>query len=98
MKRSLIGLAVLAGSIGLWVAPAAAASNPNTTGQPTQSCQAQPSSPGSSSSSPGAPFNEPTATSSGGTGGAAYNAGNANSPNSKAVSQYDVACYQVSSR
>ncbi len=76
--------------------PLFATTNPSTTGQPSQSCQSQPSSPGHASTSPGAPFNEPTATNPGGKGGAAYNAGNANSPNPKAVSQYDVACYQVS--
>ena len=92
----IVATALLAGSVGLSAGAAGAATNPSTTGQPSQSCQAQPSSPGHASSSPGAPFNEPTATSPGGKGGAAYNAGNANSPNPKAVSQYDVACYQVS--
>ena len=60
--------------------------SPSGTGPPSQSCQAQPASPGNASSSPGAPFNEPTATSAGGIGGQHY------SPSS----QYDVACYQVS--
>ena len=99
-KKGLIGTlvfsgAVAAGSLAGVVSPAAA-SNPNGTGQPSQSCQSEPSSPGNASSSPGSPFNEPSSTSSGGTGGSAYNSGNANSPNSKAVSQYDVACYQAS--
>ena len=55
--------------------------------------------PGHSSSSPGAPFNEPTATNAGGTAGMKY-AGNGqtlNTPASpNAVSQYDIACVQVS--
>ncbi len=41
-------------------------------------------------------FNEPGINSpNGGTGGINYNKGNAQSPNPKAVSQYDVACFQV---
>jgi hypothetical protein len=55
--------------------------------------------PGHSSSSPGAPFNEPTPTNAGGTAGMKY-AGNGqtlNTPASgNAVSQYDIACVQVS--
>ena len=66
-------------------------------GQPNQSCQAQPSSPGNASAAPGSAFNEDP----GGVAGVVY-AGtpgshsyqNSNSLNS--VSQYDVACYQVS--
>jgi hypothetical protein len=64
---------------------AAFANNPPGTGQPSQSCQAQPKSP--------AGFN---------TAGFAHAegvyAGSApqNSNNPKSVSQYDVACYQVS--
>jgi hypothetical protein len=88
--------------MGVLVAPAVAGAsvNPNGSGQPNQSCQDVVASggtePGRSAGSPGSPFNEPSPTSAGGTGGAAYSAGNANSPNAKAVSQYDVACYQVS--
>jgi hypothetical protein len=68
-------------------ASAFAARNPSGTGPPSQSCQVQPSSPGHAASSPGAPFNEPSGSNPGGTGGQNY------SPKS----QYDVACYQVSS-
>jgi hypothetical protein len=69
------------------------AANPHdgTTGQPNQSCQAQPLTPGSSGSAPGSAFN------TSGVAGTVY-AGtqpqNSNNPNS--VSQYDVACFQVS--
>ncbi len=72
-----------------------------TQGQPGQTCLSATAllEPGNASSSPGSPFNEPTDTSPGGQAGSVY-AGNgvsatqANSDN--AVSQYDVACFQVS--
>ncbi len=85
-------------------APSAASAMGNAnTGQPNQSCQTQlmtgGTTPGRSASSPGSPFNEPGfASVNGGTGGGAYSTGNAHSPNTtNAVSQYDVACFQVSS-
>ena len=60
-------------------------------GQPGQSCQAQPATPGNSASAPGSAFN------TSGVAGSHY-AGtqpqNSNNPHS--VSQYDVACFQVS--
>jgi hypothetical protein len=60
-------------------------------GQPNASCQAESSTPGQSASAPGSAFN------TGGVAGTVY-AGqqpqNSNNPN--AVSQYDVACLQVS--
>ena len=71
--------------------------NPSGTGQPSQTCLSSTSTsqePGNAASAPGSAFNE-----NGGTAGSVY-AGNgvsatkANSAN--AVSQYDVACYQVS--
>jgi hypothetical protein len=68
-----------------------AAGNPNGTGQPNQSCEESAMRPGNAISAPGSAFN-PT-----GTAGKMY-AGqqpqNSNNPNS--VSQYDVACFQVS--
>jgi hypothetical protein len=68
-----------------------AAGNPSGTGQPNQSCQAQPSSPGNAANTTGAAFN-PTGTA------ATHYAGSQpqNSKNPNSVSQYDVACYQVS--
>jgi len=60
-------------------------------GQPNQSCEDQPLRPGNSSSAPGSAFN-PDGVS--GTVYAGEQAQNSNNPNS--VSQYDVACYQVS--
>ena len=61
------------------------------TGQPNQSCQSQPSSPGNAANTSSAAFN-PTGTA------ATHYAGQQpqNSSNPKSVSQYDVACFQVS--
>ena len=72
------------------------AASPGTQGQPGQTCLSStaPNEPGQAASAPGSAFNE-----NGGTAGSVY-AGNgvsattANSAN--AVSQYDVACFQVS--
>jgi hypothetical protein len=81
------GLLVFAG------ASAAFADNPPGTGQPSQSCQnpANSTTPGNAASAPGSAFN------TSGVAGTHY-AGNApqNSTNPKSVSQYDVACFQVS--
>ena len=65
---------------------------PGTGGQPNQSCEEQPSTPGNSveMNSPGSPFNG--GVSDGHYAGSAPQ--NSNNPNS--VSQYDVACFQVS--
>jgi hypothetical protein len=77
---------------------AAVAANPHsgTTGQPSQSCLSStaPNEPGHAANARGSAFNE-----NGGIAGAVY-AGSGqtlNTPaNSHAVSQYDVACFQVS--
>ena len=71
-----------------------AAGNPSGTGQPSQTCLSStaPSEPGQAGSAPGSAFNE-----NGGTAGSVYAGSqpqNSNNPNS--VSQYDVACFQVS--
>jgi hypothetical protein len=79
-------------------ASAPAATNPSGTGQPSQTCLSStaPTEPGHAAGAPGSAFNE-----NGGTAGAVY-AGNGRTTstpaNGAAVSQYDVACYQVSSR
>jgi len=87
-----IALALTCGSTAL------AAANPSGTGQPNQTCVTTTTAanePGKAASARGSAFNE-----NGGTAGAVY-AGNgisatkANSGN--AVSQYDVACFQVTS-
>lgn len=70
---------------------ALAAANPSGTGQPNQSCQAQPASPGNAANTSAAAFN-PNGTA------ATHYAGTQpqNSKNPSSVSQYDVACFQVS--
>lgn len=67
------------------------AASPGTQGQPNQSCQAQPLTPGMSANAPGSAFNP------NGKAGTVY-AGTQpqNSNNPMSVSQYDVACFQVS--
>ena len=96
--RKLIASGFATAALTLAVPVTSFATDPHTggsTGQPNQSCQAEPSSPGNASSAPGSAFNEDP----GGTAGGVY-AGNGqtlNTPaNGHAVSQYDAACYQVS--
>jgi hypothetical protein len=78
---------LLLGGIGT----AHAAGNPSTTGQPNQSCETATATPGNAASAPGSAFNPD------GHAGTVY-AGEQpqNSTNPKSVSQYDVACFQVS--
>jgi hypothetical protein len=100
--RRLAGLlAIVLGLLAVTVVPAFAAS-PGTNGQPSQSCLSStaPMEPGHAASAPGSAFNEPSATNPlGGVAGQMYagNGQNTNTPaNGHAVSQYDVACFQVS--
>ena len=96
--RLLILMAVV-GAFALAAAGAFGASNPNGTGQPSQTCLSStaPSEPGNAADAPGSAFNETGP----GTAGTVY-AGNGVSAthagSSHAVSQYDVACYQTSQR
>jgi hypothetical protein len=88
-------LMILAATVfALAASPAFSAGNPSSTGQPSQTCLSStaPSEPGNAASAPGSAFNE-----NGGIAGSMY-AGSQpqNSNNSKSVSQYDVACFQVS--
>ena len=89
LSASVVGLAASA----VFAVPAVAASNPSGTGQPSQSCgsDAAPNTPGNAASAPGSAFNPD------GVAGTHY-AGEQpqNSVNPKSVSQYDVACFQVS--
>ena len=91
-KRIVLAVAVLV-IMSLAVAGPALAASPGTQGQPNQSCGSStaPMTPGQSVSAPGSAFNPD------GVSGGVY-AGqqpqNSNNPNS--VSQYDVACFQVS--
>jgi hypothetical protein len=85
IRKLILGVSV---STAILVAGASAA----LASQPGQSCQSQPSTPGNAASAPGSAFN------TSGKAGTVY-AGTQpqNSTNPKSVSQYDVACFQVSS-
>jgi len=90
MRKYLTGMAAVAVLL-FSVGGTALADSTGNQGQPNQSCQAEPSTPGNSANAPGSAFN------TSGVAGTVY-AGtqpqNSNNPNS--VSQYDVACFQVS--
>ena len=83
VKVSLVALIVLV----LVIVPMTVA----FAGQPGQSCQAQTSTPGQAAGAPGSAFNT-----SGVAGGVYAGTQPQNSNNPKSVSQYDVACFQVS--
>lgn len=91
MKKLMVLVATV---FALAAAPALGAGNPSGTGQPSQTCLsgAAPSEPGHAPSARGSAFNENS-----GIAGSMY-AGSQpqNSNNPKSVSQYDVACFQVS--
>lgn len=95
--RALVAALSLAALLLVGVGSAIAASNPSGTGQPSQSCLSStaPMEPGQAANAPGSAFNE----SGPGVAGTVY-AGNGVSAttagSSHAVSQYDVACFQVS--
>jgi hypothetical protein len=87
MRKLLAAIVVIAALFAV-VVEGASAGNPSGTGQPSQSCQAEPTGP------PGI-----TSTTNGfATRAVNVYAGSApqNSNNLQSVSQYDVACYQVS--
>jgi hypothetical protein len=90
VRKLFLGMTV-AGVLVFGGASAAFADTTGSTGQPNQSCQAQPSTPGNAATAPGSAFN------TSGVAGTHY-AGTQpqNSKNPKSVSQYDVACFQVS--
>ena len=89
MKRLVIGLFIVALTAVVSAAPALAASNPSGTGQPNQSCEAVSASPNGFNTAGFAHAAEVYAGSSG-------SPTVSNNANDHAVSQYDVACYQVS--
>ena len=91
--RKLVATAVL--GLALTCATAGAnATSPPGQGQPSQTCLSStaPSEPGHAASSPGSPFNEVDGIAGGMYAGSQPQ--NSNNPHS--VSQYDVACEQVS--
>jgi len=87
VKKLLVAIAVVA-ALFVVVVEGASAGNPSGTGQPSQSCQAEPTGPKGITST----------TNGFATRAVNVYAGSApqNSNNPKSVSQYDVACYQVS--
>jgi hypothetical protein len=97
MKHFIVCLTVggslifVSATTGLAASKPTGKGNPSGTGQPSQSCQAEPLTPGQAASASGSAFN------TSGMAGTVY-AGTQpqNSNNPMSVSQYDVACYQVS--
>ena len=84
--------AVIAGGLLLFsFAGTALATSTGTPGQPNQSCEDQTTRPGNAQSAPGSAFNPDGVA---GTVYAGEQPQNSNNPSS--VSQYDVACFQVS--
>ncbi len=91
-KITKVGTAILLAVLILaFPMSAVLAASTGSTGQPNQSCQAVGVTPGNAASAPGSAFN------TSGTAGMVY-AGQQtqNSNNPLSVSQYDVACFQVS--
>lgn len=108
MKHVLASLAIGA-SLLLPTAGVVFAENPHMgsskgqPGSPAVACGTAPATvtPGNAAASPGSPFNEPSATSGGGKAGTVYAGSGANTgtpASSHAVSQYDVACLQVTTQ
>jgi hypothetical protein len=94
MRIVIFILSISAAMASITAAPVFASGNPSGTGQPSQTCLSSTAllEPGHAASAPGSAFNE-----NGGIAGSMY-AGSQpqNSNNPKSVSQYDVACFQVS--
>jgi len=94
LKSTLFVGILAASSLACGAAWATDPHSGGSTGQPSQSCEAEPMTPGHAASAPGSPFNPD------GHAGTQY-AGekplpNGDTKNPMAVSQYDVACFQVS--
>jgi hypothetical protein len=94
--RKLLVVPLVAVLLALGAGTAFAASNPSGSGQPNQTCLSStaPMEPGNSASASGSAFNENGGIAGGVYAGNGVSATTANS--SMAVSQYDVACFQVS--
>jgi hypothetical protein len=94
MRRVILAL-LMAAAVGISSQSIGFAANPHngTTGQPSQSCGSStaPNTPGNASSASGSAFNP---NGNAGTHYAGQQPQNSNNP--KSVSQYDVACFQVS--
>ena len=91
IRKLILGVGVSTAILVAGASAALADTTSGTPGQPGQSCQAAGAiTPGSAAAAPGSAFN------TSGVAGTVY-AGNApqNSTNPNSVSQYDVACFQV---
>jgi hypothetical protein len=103
MKKLLTAIVVSAALFAVVVGGASANGNPNGTGQPSQSCGGTNATTmpggGNSSTSTGSPFQGASSAdvyaNGPGTGGPGTATGTGHITNPTAVSQYDVACYQV---
>jgi hypothetical protein len=95
MSRKLVIATAIVAMLLLGIVGIAAAADPHSggTGQPNQSCQnpATSTTPGNATNAPGSAFNP-----SGVAGGVYAGTQSQNSNNPNSVSQYDVACFQVS--
>jgi hypothetical protein len=91
LGRSALLFVLLALVLAIAVVPVLAAANPSGTGQPNASCEDAGVTPGHAASAPGSAFNPDGHA---GTVYAGEQPQNSNNPHS--VSQYDVACFQVS--
>lgn len=91
IRKLILGVTLSTALVVAGASAALADTTSGTPGQPGQSCQAQTTTPGNAATAPGSAFN------TNGVAGTVY-AGNApqNSTNPNSVSQYDVACFQVS--
>ncbi len=103
MGKLLAAIVVVAALFAVVVGGASANGNPSGTGQPSQSCgglnaTTMPGG-GNSSTSTGSPFQGASSAdvyaNGPGTGGPGTATGTGHITNPNAVSQYDVACYQV---
>ena len=94
VRKFIVGIALSTSLVLAGASAALADTTSGTPGQPNQSCGSltAPNTPGNAVSAPGSAFNP------NGTAGTVY-AGTQpqNSTNPNSVSQYDVACFQVSS-
>jgi hypothetical protein len=92
IRKLILGVTASTAILVAGASTVLADTTPGTPGQPGQSCQAQTTTPGNAAAAPGSAFN------TSGVAGTHY-AGTQpqNSTNPKSVSQYDVACFQVSS-
>ena len=95
--KKLLALTVATVAFAAPAASSIAASNPNGSGQPSQTCLSDtaPNEPGGAANAPGSAFNE-TGPGKAGTVYAGNGVSATTPANGAAVSQYDVACFQVS--